>query len=203
MERLDKIKKIGIFGGTFNPIHYGHLINLEFIREQYNLDKVILIPAKMPVHKELSGSVQAADRMEMVNLAVSDNKFFETSSIEFDRDSASYTIITVNELRELYHDDELYLIIGSDSYNELDTWKSYEELLKSISLIVMLRPGSVVLRDDLPVVPGSVFITDSPLIDISSSLIRERISRGYTAKYLTPDAVIDYINRKGLYRIGI
>ena len=198
MERLDKIKKIGIFGGIFNPIHYGHLINLEFIREQYNLDKVILIPAKMPVHKELSGSVQAADRMEMMNLAVSDNKFFETSSIEIDRDSASYTIITVNELRELYHDDELYLIIGSDSYNELDTWKSYEELLKSISLIVMLRPGSVVLRDDLPVVPGSVFITDSPLIDISSSLIRERISRGYTAKYLTPDAVIDYINRKVL-----
>lgn len=198
--RSGNIRRTGIFGGTFNPVHYGHLINIEFIREEYSLDRVILIPAKIPVHKNISDNTAPSDRFEMVRLAVSGNNFIEVSGIEIERETPSYTIITISELQAMYPDDKLYLIIGSDSFNELDTWKSYKELLAEIPLIVMKRPGSEALRDDIHGIAKEVNVFENPLIGISSSMIRERIKKDLTVRYLIPDAVADYIYRKGLYK---
>ena len=113
--------KLGIFGGTFNPIHYGHLINAEIIRSDFNLDRIILVPARQPVHKSLDGNVPAEERYAMAALAVGGAKEIEVSRIEIDREEPSYTITTVHELLALYPGSELYLIIGMDSLAELDT----------------------------------------------------------------------------------
>ncbi len=200
MAKSDKSRKIGIFGGTFNPVHIGHLINIEFTRDFFALDKVFLIPAKIPVHKEIEGGVSPADRFRMVELAVADNPFIEASSIEIDRDSPSYTITTINELHEIYPDDELFLILGADSFNELDTWKSYEDILKRVSIIVMKRPGSPVLRNDIKKFASGIYEIENPLIDLSSTIIRNRIKQGRTVRYLTSDEILGYIEKKRLYQ---
>lgn len=199
-ERSGNIRRTGIFGGTFNPVHYGHLINIEFIREKYSLDRIILVPAKIPVHKEISDRIEPYQRFEMTTLAVRENPYFEVSPLEIEREAPSYTIITVNELAAEFPDDKLYLIIGSDSFNELDTWKSYKELLALIPLIVMKRPGSDALRTDILEISKEVNVFENPLIDISSSQIRDRIKKGLTVRYLLPDDVAEYIYNKELYR---
>ncbi len=198
--RSGNIRRTGIFGGTFNPVHYGHLINIEFIRERYSLDRIILVPAKIPVHKEIYDRIDPYQRLEMTTLAVRGNPNFEVSTLEIERETPSYTIITVNELASKFPDDKLYLIIGSDSFNELDTWKSYKELLAGIPLIVMKRPGSEALRDEILEIAEEVNVFENPLIDISSSQIRDRIKMGLTVRYLLPDDVAEYIYKKELYR---
>jgi len=123
MVKSDRIKRTGIFGGTFNPIHHGHLINIELLIDHFNLDRVLFIPAKIPVHKTLADNVSSADRLKMVELALAGSENMLSSGIEINRETASYTITTLEELKNIYPDDELFLIIGSDSFNELDTWK--------------------------------------------------------------------------------
>jgi len=196
MERSGNCKNIGVYGGTFNPIHYGHLINIEFIRDAFSLDKVLFIPTKSPVHKP-AYNIDPYDRLNMVKLAIDDNPYFDASAIEIDRDSPSYTITTINDLKKKFISDKLHLIIGSDSFNELDSWKSYRELLSEISLIVIKRPGSETLREDILNITKEIKICENPLIDISSSMIRDRIQNGKSIKYLTPDSVINYIQKKG------
>jgi len=136
----------------------------------------------------------------MVKIAVSDNHFLEVSDLEIKRETPSYTVLTIEELSIMYPDDKLYLIIGSDSFNELDTWMSYKELLAGIPLIIMKRPGSTALRDDITALAKEVNIFQNPLIEISSSMIRERIKKNLSIRYLTPDAVSEYITRKRLYK---
>ncbi len=194
------MKKTGIFGGTFNPVHTGHLINIEFVRDYLKLDRVLLVPARDPVHKKIFDKVTPHERLEMVRLAISGNDFFEASSIEIDRDDASYTLYTLNQLKMIYPDDEFYLIIGSDSFNELDTWKSFTEILKSTHIVVIHRPGDLELRRDLIEIASNVTAVENPEINISSTEIRERVKLGKSIKYLVPDQVMDYINFKGLYR---
>ncbi len=191
--------KLGIFGGTFNPIHYGHLINAEIIRSDFHLDRIILMPAKYPVHKSLAGEVPAEDRYAMAVLAVADARQFEVSRIEIDRKEPSYTITTVHDLQGRYPGSELNLIVGMDSLNTIDTWRETDHLMKHVSLIVMRRPGEQGPRD--PDLGGwRVRYAENPLIDISSTVIRERLGAGKSVRFLLPGAVIDYIARKGLYR---
>ena len=194
--------RIGIYGGTFNPVHYGHLINIESVRERYNLDPVIFIPAKKPVHKVMSGYALPEDRLNMLKLAVRGNDFFSVSDIEIARETPSYTIYTIEALEKLYPGSELFLIIGSDSFNELDTWKAYTEIIERVGVIVMQRPGSVDLRRDILDNGGNYIIHDNPLVEISSSDIRERIRSGLSARYMAPDSVLNYIYSKGLYKVG-
>lgn len=191
--------KLGIFGGTFNPIHYGHLINAEIIRSDFNLDRIILVPARQPVHKSLDGNVQAEERYAMAALAVGGAKETEVSRIEIDREEPSYTITTVHGLLELYPGSELSLVIGMDSLAELDGWRESDHLLEHVSVIVMRRSGPGVAPGDAPTT-GRIHYAENPLIDISSTYIRDRIRAGKSVRYLLPDAVIDYIHRKGLYR---
>ncbi|MBP7736564.1 MAG: nicotinate-nucleotide adenylyltransferase [Spirochaetes bacterium] len=191
--------KLGIFGGTFNPIHYGHLINAEMIRSDFDLDRIILVPAKYPVHKSLAGEVPAEERYAMAVLAAAEAKEYEVSRIEIDRNGPSYTITTVQALQERYPGSELNLIVGMDSLNTIDTWRETERLLKHVSLIVMRRPGEA-CAPDVDLGKCMVRFADNPLIDISSTVIRERLRAGKSVRFLMPDAVIDYIARKGLYR---
>jgi nicotinate-nucleotide adenylyltransferase len=191
--------KLGIFGGTFNPIHYGHLINAEIIRSDFNLDRIILVPARQPVHKSLDGNVPAEERYAMAALAAGGAKEIEVSRIEIDRKEPSYTITTVHALLDLYPGSELYLIIGMDSLAELDRWRESGHLLEHVSVIVMKRPGPGATPEVAPA-SGRIYYAENPLIDISSTMIRERIRAGKSVRYLMPDAVIDYIARKGLYQ---
>ena len=201
MVKSDKAKKIGVFGGTFNPIHHGHLINIELIKEKFNLDLILLVPAKIPVHKTVTDKITPSDRLEMTGLAVAGNKNLQVSGIELNRESPSYTITTLEELKTLYPDDELFLIIGSDSFNELDTWKEYKKILSGYPVIVMQRPGDIKLRDDLLSIAARIEFYRDTMIEISSSMIRDRVKKGLPIRYLTTDDVINFISNKGLYKI--
>ncbi|PKL19005.1 MAG: nicotinate (nicotinamide) nucleotide adenylyltransferase [Spirochaetae bacterium HGW-Spirochaetae-5] len=202
MVKSDKAERIGIFGGTFNPIHHGHLINIELLLEHFNLDHVLFIPDRIPVHKNVAGKVTPADRLKMVELAITGSEKFSSSGIEINRESASYTITTLHELEEIYPGDELFLIIGSDSFNELDTWKDYKSILSGYKIIVMMRPGDTELREDLLTHALKVERYSGALIEISSSMIRERVKNNLPVRYLTTDNVIEFIRIKGLYKIG-
>ncbi len=192
--------KIGIFGGTFNPIHNGHLINAQFIAERFSLDEVLFVPAKLPVHKGLAGAVSSEDRYEMVVRAIAGNRMFRASRIEIDRETPSFTITTIRHLMKERAGDEPHLIIGADSYNELETWKDYRELLSIVSIIVMARPGCDVDPARYGNLARAVEIAGNPLIEISSSDIRERIRQKRPVRYLVPSEVENYIIDKGLYR---
>jgi nicotinate-nucleotide adenylyltransferase len=192
--------KIGLLGGTFNPIHNGHLINAEIIREKFELDKILFIPAKYPVHKDLEGNVTSEDRFKMIRLAVKDNKGFDISRIEIDRDGRSYTIITLKQLLDYYRKDKLYLILGSDSFNEIGIWKDSNEILRAVPLIVMKRPGYEKLNKKIINIAKEVNFIDNPLIGISSSMIRESIKNNKSIKYMVPLKVEQYIIKKGLYQ---
>ncbi len=190
--------KLGIFGGTFNPIHYGHLINGEVIRSDFGLDRILLVPSRHPVHKELDGWVSAEDRYHMTRLAVKGAPEYDVSRIEIDRIEPSYTITTVRALRSIYPDSELFLIIGEDSLVEMDAWREPEGLRDLTRIIVMRRPGGVAFESNRTV--GSMPLwADNPLIDISSTMIRERIRAGKSVRFFLPGLVTDYIMEKGLY----
>ena len=192
--------KIGIFGGTFNPIHFGHLINAEIIRSDFSLDKIIFIPSKSPVHKELADNISAQDRFNMVKLSIEGNEQFEISSIEIDRESPSYTVITLRELKKIYPQSSFFLIIGDHYYDEIDKWKDAEEIKKLAKIIVMRRSEEKIDYDDYNKEKNNAVIAENPVVDLSSTSIRERIKNGKSIKYQTPHSVIDYIRKKGLYK---
>jgi len=192
-------KSIGVYGGTFNPIHYGHLINVELVREEFSLDKVFLVPTKTPVHKEISHSISPDDRYEMVKKSIQDNSHLDISRIELDRIAPSYTILTLTAFRDLFPDTQIYLIVGLDAFNTIDSWKSHEEILRDYSIIVMARQLDIT-PDQIAVDCHNVTFFNNPNIDISSTVIRERICKDKSIKYMTPDSVIKYINERELYR---
>lgn len=191
--------KLGIFGGTFNPIHYGHLINAQLIFEDFDLDKVIFVPSKSPVHKEFINGATGEDRHRMIEYAIEGNSNFEISRIELDRDTPSYTIFTINELIDDYRESEFYLIIGIDSYNEFQTWKDYREILERVSLIVLKRPNGQIVDREIQKMSDKIYFVENPPIGISSSKIREYIKLGRSIRYLVPVEVERYIIEKGLY----
>ncbi len=159
---------------------------------------IMLVPARRPVHKELDGEVPSRDRYRMARLAVRGVRGYDVSRIEIDRDEPSYTITTVRSLMSLYPGSELFLIIGEDSLAEMDSWREPGRLRELVNLIVMRRPG-VDARRAAPAGDGSVAWADNPLIDISSSAIRERIRSGKSVRYMLPDRVLHYALKKGIY----
>lgn len=192
--------KLGIFGGTFNPIHYGHLINAQIIFEDFDLDKIIFVPSKSPVHKEFINGATGEDRHQMIEYAIEGNSNFEVSRIELDRDTPSYTIFTIDELIDDYRKSEFYLIIGIDSYNEFQTWKEYREILERVSLIVLKRPNGKIVDREIQKMSDKIYFAENPPIGISSSKIREYIKKGRSIRYLVPIEVERYIIDKGLYK---
>jgi len=202
-----KPQRIGIMGGTFNPIHNGHLIIAEDVREKARLDKVLFIPSGQPPHKPGCEVAGAEHRFEMVRLAVGSNPHFEASRIEIDRNGLTYTINTLQELREDYGEETaIYFIIGADVVPELVTWKEYEKVFRLCEFIAVLRPGygETEFNEAIHRVSkdkgARIHPVPSRLVDISSTDIRERCREGRSIKYLVPESVEWYIYKKGLYK---
>lgn len=188
-------KRIGILGGTFNPIHSGHLAMAQAALDSLNLDRVYFVPSFLPPHKDVKDLASAEDRYEMVKRAVEINSKFEASDFEIKKGGRSYSIDTVKFFRsKLSTNDKLYFIIGQDSYNTLSNWKNIDELITLVEFVVINRPGNKILKSDYKVIPVNM-----PEQDISSSAIREGIEKKST-KNLLPEAVLQYIEKKKLYR---
>ncbi|MCM8781279.1 MAG: nicotinate-nucleotide adenylyltransferase [Candidatus Omnitrophica bacterium] len=187
--------KIGILGGTFNPIHIGHLILAEEVWEKLALDKIIFVPTYLPPHKDDADIALAQDRYAMVKLAIRKNRKFLVSDIEIKRDGRSYTIDTIKELKKIYPKDELYFIIGSDLVNYLGEWKDLEEITKLVKFIVATRPGY-----PLEKIPTYISTIAIRAVDISGFEIRKNIRENKSFRYLVPESVYRYIIKKKLYR---
>ena len=219
--------RIGLFGGTFNPVHIGHLRAMVEIREALDLDQLILFPSAIPPHKPYRSVVSASDRMAMLTLALSGHDGFTPSDVELKRDGPSFTIDTVRHYRDVFApQDVLYLIMGRDAFMEISTWRDHMTLFRMISMVVMSRPGKNASRNkntfeavsaflkmqisseyrvmgkkmclEHPSNP-SVFVREVKPLDISSTQIRELIRQGKSVQYLVPDAVAAYIDEQGLY----
>ncbi len=198
--------KIGIMGGTFDPIHLGHLAMAESAREIFDLDEVLFIPSSKPPHKAEKKIETKAHRLMMTYLAVKSNKNFHVSPMEMLREGFSYTLDTIDELERQYkHAAEFFFIIGSDSMADLPTWHKSKELVNKAHFVAAERPGIEINLEEVKKFFGDEgmehihkFIT--PGLDISSTDIRERIKSGRSIKYLVPEAVEEYILREKLYR---
>jgi nicotinate-nucleotide adenylyltransferase len=189
--------RVGIFGGTFNPIHLGHLIVAEEMREKLKLDKILFLLAFNPPHKRKFAPY--SDRKEMVKMAIAGNPHFELSEIEKERGGKSWTVETLKDLRKLYPEEELFLIIGSDQFQELAKWRNPEELFNRAKVCVMRRAGMPIRKEIKRKFPKAR-ILDVSQIEISGKKIREKIRKGSSVRYLLPDKVYEYILKKGLYQ---
>jgi len=187
--------KIGILGGTFNPVHIGHLILAEEAREKLLLDRVIFVPTYLPPHKDNSDIAPAGARLAMVKLAISGNKYFSVSDMEIKRDGRSYTIDTINEFKKMHPEDELYFIIGSDLLNYLDDWKDLLEIIKLVKFVASTRPGY-----PLEKIPSYISTLAIRAVDVSGFEIRSRVKEHKSFRYLVPDKVHKYIIKNKLYK---
>lgn len=190
-----KIRRIGILGGTFNPVHMGHLVLAEQIREHLRLEKIIFVPTYLPPHKKVKALAPAQERYHMVAKALKSHPFFEASSLELARGGVSYSIETLKQFRNIYPRANLYFIIGSDSLEELSAWKDIEKLSKICKFVVAKRPGH-----ELKKMPGNMQVVDIKVKNISSTEIRRRIRAGQSIRRLVPEGVREYILKKNLYQ---
>ena len=196
--------RLGIYGGTFDPIHIGHLVIAEEIRARLNLDRIIFVPAGVPPHKDPVRVSPAVHRLAMLRLAVQDNRSFAIDTIELDRDGRSFTADTLATFREREPDAGLWFIMGGDSLADLHTWRTPELIVSLARLAVAQRPGWGIEVDAanrrVPATTGRIDIIDTPLIDIASHDVRARVRDGRPVRYLIPSDVHGYIQRQGLYR---
>lgn len=196
---------IGLMGGTFDPIHYGHLILGEQAYEQFELDKVLFVTAAAPPHKADQPVTPAAHRFEMARLAVEGNEHFECSSIEMERAGPSYTVDTVCELLRLYGEDtRIYLLLGADEAVTFMSWRDPYEILKMATIVVANRAGGCSGSDVSAALPADIVrkivFMNMPGVDISSTDLRMRVQAGRSIKYLVPEKVENYILNQRLYR---
>ncbi len=200
---LRAVLKLGIMGGTFDPIHFGHLFVAEQARQRLGLDKVIFVPNGQPPHKKLYQVSDAEHRYAMCVLACADNPHFEVSRIEIDRPGPSYTIDTIREFRRAYGPHvELYFITGADAVLEILTWRQPDDILREAHVVAAHRPGFDLSRIDEVLGPersSRVRAMAVPALDISSTDIRRRVAAGLSIRYLTPEPVRQYIYRHRLY----
>lgn len=200
--------KIGIMGGTFNPIHFGHLVTAEEAYHQFGLERVVFMPSGSPPHKEERKVVSAEDRYLMTVIATAGNSHFAVSRLEIERSGPSYTINTVKELHTSNPEWDIFFVTGADAILEILTWKDPEKIVEYSSFIAATRPGyslkkfREVLRREtgLEKLEERVHFMEIPALAISSTSIRERVLQEKSIKYLLPDGVADYIYESGLYR---
>jgi nicotinate-nucleotide adenylyltransferase len=198
--------KVGIMGGTFDPIHIAHLIIAEEARTRLALDRVVFIPAGEPWMKEEHAVTLAARRVDMVKLAISSNAAFSFSLSEVERPGPTYTVDTLEQLLgELGYDTELFLLLGWDSLAEMIAWKAPYRVSKMATVVAFPRPGFnrpgiAVLERSMPGIAERIVFMDTPCLEISSTAIRKRIAEGGSVRYLVPDAVGQYIADNRLYQ---
>jgi nicotinate-nucleotide adenylyltransferase len=196
---------IGVLGGTFDPVHNGHLIVAEEVKTRLNLAEIIFVPAGQPWLKAAKPISPAEHRLQMLRLAIADKPYFKLSSIEIERTGPSYTVDTITELRDKFgSEDELFFILGWDSLAELPQWREPSRLIKMCYLVAVPRPGyprpklktlEVIIRG----LSQRVMLMKKPEIDISASAIRERVARGLSIRHLVPEPVNRYIKEHKLY----
>jgi nicotinate-nucleotide adenylyltransferase len=195
---------IGLLGGTFDPIHYGHLIIAEATRDQLGLDQVEFLPANDPPHKPDDAVSPVEDRIAMVEAAINGVPYFTLNCIEVERVGPSYTVDTLERLKIRRPQDDFYFIVGGDSLRDFPTWKAPARILELASLAIIDRPGATYdlsgLEATLPALRERSAFIDAPLIDISATILRTRCAEGRSVRFQTPDAVIAYIEAERLYR---
>ncbi|MDD7363691.1 MAG: nicotinate-nucleotide adenylyltransferase [Peptoniphilus sp.] len=200
--------KMGIMGGSFNPIHMGHLMMSEYMRSHLGLSKVLFIPTGNAPHKR-DYSVSAKERLKMVEIAVADNPYFEVSDVEVTRKNTMYSVDTLNILKETYPDAEFYFFLGSDILQDLKSWKKFRELAQMTRFAVAVRPGfqsisMANIRKEIQFLThhygADIVLIDTPRLEISSTNLRNRIRQGKSVKYFLPDDVRTYVWKKRFYR---
>jgi len=216
-----KENRIGLFGGTFNPIHTAHIKAAEVVQKKMSLDKILFVPSFIPPHKNFYEIASPFHRLKMVKLAISPYSSFIPSSIEIEAGEKSYSIITLQKIKERYPNFLIFFIIGIDAFLEIETWKSYEELLEEYFFVVMSRPGFC-FDDVKKILEGryndrfyelskeevikekissfKIFLLSINGFDVSSTEVRERIKKGLSIKGLVPETVALYIKKNKLYQ---
>ncbi len=215
-------ERIGLFGGTFDPIHLGHVRAAREVLERFSLDRILFIPSFIPPHKERKGMASARDRLRMVELACAGEPRFSASSIEVDAGGRSYSILTLERIRGLHPGARIFFILGADAFLEIGTWREHERVLEESLFIVMTRPGTRLedaegvvgepLRKRIRAVADGetvdealtgdyrIFLLPIRALDVSSTEVRRRVRAGETVTGLVPEAVGDYMRSHGLYR---
>ncbi|MEO8497072.1 MAG: nicotinate-nucleotide adenylyltransferase [Planctomycetota bacterium] len=200
--------KLGIFGGSFDPIHYGHLLLAETCREQCRLDRVLLVPAAVPPHKQSREMTAGRDRIEMVRLAIGGHEHLAVSTIEIDRGGVSYTVDTLAALAEQQPGSSLFFLMGADSLKDLPTWREPRRLCELAVPLVVRRAGlpepdfSLISHLVTPARLDEIRAhqVEMPIIELSSTEIRQRVASGLSIRYRTPRAVEKFIETQALYR---
>lgn len=198
------MKKIGILGGTFNPIHHGHLILGQAAKEEFGLDEILVMPTKNPAYKTISGGVTEQNRVDMIKLAIAGFSYFRFSDMELNREGTTYTVDTLRALTKENTDCRYYFIMGADSLYQIETWKDPDQIFAMADILVATRNDSRSALDAQidyleEKYGGKIYHLSSPSIEISSNDIRKRCSNGSSIHFFLPEDVIDYIERNDLY----
>lgn len=205
-QQQNDVKRVGIFGGTFDPPHMGHLAAAECARDMYRLDRVIFVPVGHPPHKAAERLTAARHRYLMTVLATLDNPCFGVSRVEIERRGTSYTVDTLRLLQAQHgKENEYFFLIGADALRALNSWKDPEQILQMCHLLALARPGYSLA--DLPQQLGALYtdhpdrflVSEMPQIDVSAQRIRKQLSQGDSVRYWVPELVRNYIERFGLY----
>jgi nicotinate-nucleotide adenylyltransferase len=193
-------KRLGVMGGTFDPIHHGHLVAASEVASAFHLDEVIFVPTGQPWQKSDQVVTSAEDRYLMTVIATAENPQFSVSRIDIDREGPTYTVDTLRDLRALHPDADLFFITGADALAQILTWRDSEELFSLAHFIGCTRPGHPLSDAGLPV--GGVSLVEVPALAISSTDCRSRVGKGDPVWYLVPDGVVRYIHKRALYARG-
>ncbi|WP_323378678.1 nicotinate-nucleotide adenylyltransferase [Streptomyces smaragdinus] len=199
-DRADR-RRLGVMGGTFDPVHHGHLVAASEVAHRFHLDEVIFVPTGQPWQKSHRAVTPAEDRYLMTVIATASNPMFSVSRIDIDRGGVTYTIDTLRELRELNPEADLFFITGADALAQILTWRDAEELFALAHFVGVTRPGHTLSDQGLP--QGGVSLVEVPALAISSTDCRNRVGHDAPVWYLVPDGVVQYINKRNLYRTPV
>lgn len=192
------MSRVGIFGGTFDPVHLGHLITAQYVRELRDLDKIIFVPSYIAPHKKDIKASSPEHRINMLKLSIESVSYFDWTDYEIKKQGVSYSIDTLKEMKKHY--DEIEMIVGEDNIMTFDKWKSPEEIFNIATIIVLRRKLDENIQYDNPYIRRAIFV-DTPRIDINGTEIRERIRKGLPVNFLVPQKVLKYINEINLYKV--
>ena len=195
----DRRPRLGVMGGTFDPIHHGHLVAASEVQAEFDLDEVIFVPTGEPWQKGDREVSRSEDRYLMTVIATASNPRFTVSRVDIDRPGLTYTVDTLRDLRdERGHDAEFYFITGADALTQILTWRDVDELFELAHFVGCTRPGHVIDTADLP--PDAATLLEIPALAISSTECRARVAAGQPIWYLVPDGIVQYINKRRMYR---
>jgi nicotinate-nucleotide adenylyltransferase len=200
--------KIGVLGGTFDPVHLGHIMMAEEARKSLGLKEVLLVPAGQPMTRSNERITSVEHRLRMLRLAAAGSPHFKVSTVEIERTGPSFTVDTITGLRRKYGSkDEIFFILGWDSLAQLPIWREPARIVKMCILVAVPRPGwpqpsLKALEKDIPGIAKRVVFLENPRVDISATAIREKVARGESIDHLVPGPVVEYIKKHGLYKAG-